>query len=247
MFSSLKKYLNSVVARDPATCSHLEIFLFYPSVHALFFHRIAHFLYRHHWHLLARMVSQGARFLTGIEIHPGARIGANLFIDHGMGVVIGESVVIGHDVTLYQGVTLGGTSPAVGTEGQRHSKRHPTIGDRVIIGSGAQILGPIMVGEDARIGANAVVTRDIVAYSTVVGIPARRIEISDQKEKFAPYAVPEGGIEDPTLHYLETMQAEIVQLRQEVAHLRGIVQQQEEDLPKDDKPSGLDTPKDCLC
>jgi len=158
-------YFNVVRERDPAARSTLEILLCYPGLHALFFHRIAHFLFKHQWFLLARIISNVSRFMTGIEIHPGAHIGKRFFIDHGMGIVIGETAEVGDDVTLFHGVTLGGT-------GKDQGKRHPTIGNNVVIGTGAKILGPIHVGDHAKVGANAVVLKDVPSRHSAVGIPA---------------------------------------------------------------------------
>ena len=156
----MSDYLESIKARDPAAKSILSIILTYPGVKAVFFHRIANFFQVAGFDLIARIISQTSRFFTGIEIHPGAKIGKNLFIDHGMGVVIGETSEIGNNVTIYHAVTLGGISPSIDTERQRHEKRHPTIGDDVVIGSGAQIIGPVKIGKCARIAANAVVVKD---------------------------------------------------------------------------------------
>ena len=153
-----------------------------------FFYRIANFFHLAKFHLIARIISQLARFFTGIEIHPAAKIGKNLFIDHGMGVVIGETSEIGDDVTIYHAVTLGGISPSIDTERQRHEKRHPTIGDNVVVGSGAQILGPIKVGKGARIAANAVVVNDVADNTTMVGVPAKAIKVGN-KGTFKPYGV----------------------------------------------------------
>ncbi|MFK7866000.1 MAG: serine O-acetyltransferase EpsC [Alphaproteobacteria bacterium] len=181
----LTRQLDAIIERDPAAKSRLEVFLLYPSFHAVVFHRMAHFLYRHKWQLLARAISQFARFLTGIEIHPGAKIGHCLFIDHGMGVVIGETAELGDFVTLYHGVTLGGVSPAENSDEQRNIKRHPTLGDHVIVGSGAQVLGPVCVQKNARIGANAVVVHDVEEAETVIGIPAHPVKkdlISDHAD-----------------------------------------------------------------
>ena len=190
MISEIKQYLNSVKKRDPAAKSVLGILLAYPGVKALFFHRIANFFWKAKFHLFARVISQFSRFLTGIEIHPAAKIGKNLFIDHGMGVVIGETTEIGNNVTLYHGVTLGGISPAENSSSQINQKRHPTLHDNVIVGSGGQILGPITIGKGARVGANAVVTKDVPENATMVGIPAKNISkdsVSDNK--FRPYGV----------------------------------------------------------
>src|SRR6476661_4582232 len=165
VFKSIRQQLDSVIARDPAARSRFEVMLTYPGVHVLFFHRIAHWLYARRRWLLARFVSQLGRWLTGIEIHPGATIGRRLFIDHGMGVVIGETAEVGDDVMLYHGVTLGGRS-------LKREKRHPTVGSRVTIGAGARVLGPVYIGDDVQIGANSVVVKDIPAGAIATGIPA---------------------------------------------------------------------------
>jgi len=183
----MNEYLQSIIDRDPAAKSKLIIILTYPGVKALFFYKIANFFSLAKFHLVAKIISQLARFLTGIEIHPAARIGKNLFIDHGMGVVIGETSEIGDNVTIYHGVTLGGISPSVNSDQQRNIKRHPTIQDKVVIGSGAQILGPITVGRNSKIGSNAVVTNDVPENAIMVGIPARNIGVST--DEFKPYAV----------------------------------------------------------
>lgn len=168
MFENLKHDLNRVLENDPAARTKLEVFLLYPSIHALIAYRISHFFYKHKLFFLARLISQTARFFTGIEIHPGATIGRGLFIDHGMGVVIGETAEVGDDVTLYHGVTLGGT-------GKDKGKRHPTVGNNVVIGAGAKVLGPIVIGNDAKVGANAVVVKNVPDGATAVGIPAKNI------------------------------------------------------------------------
>ncbi|MGL5614990.1 MAG: serine O-acetyltransferase EpsC [Sarcina sp.] len=165
MFKHLRKNINSVLKNDPAARSSLEVLLLYPGIHALMLYRPAHFLYRKKRYFLARFISQFARFLTGIEIHPGATIGEGLFIDHGMGVVIGETAEIGDNVVIYHQVTLGGT-------GKDQGKRHPTIGNNVVIGSGSKVLGPILIGDNTKIGANSVVLKDTEPNSTAVGIPA---------------------------------------------------------------------------
>jgi serine O-acetyltransferase len=170
--------------------------LTYPGVKAVFFHRIANFFYKAGFELIARIISQTSRFFTGIEIHPGAKIGKNLFIDHGMGVVIGETSEIGDNVTMYHAVTLGGILPSADSSSQRQIKRHPTIKDQVVIGSGAQILGPITVGRCSKIASNAVVVNDVPEFATMVGIPAKVIKINeacpeDQKVTFTPYGVDE--------------------------------------------------------
>ena len=184
----MSDFLQSIIDRDPAAKSKLSLILTYPGVKEVFFHRIANFFSTAKFHLIARIISQFSRFLTGIEIHPNAKIGKNLFIDHGMGVVIGETSEIGDNVTIYHAVTLGGSSPSIDSERQRHEKRHPTIGDDVVIGSGAQIIGPIKVGNNARIAANAVVVKDVPENATMVGIPARTVKL-ENKGSFRPYGV----------------------------------------------------------
>ena len=184
----MSDFLQSIIDRDPAAKSKLSLILTYPGVKAVFFHRVANFFSTAKFHLIARIISQFSRFLTGIEIHPNAKIGKNLFIDHGMGVVIGETSEIGDDVTIYHAVTLGGISPSVDSERQRHEKRHPTIGDNVVIGSGAQIIGPVKVGNGSRIAANAVVVNDVPNDATMVGVPAKIIKTSN-KGSFRPYGV----------------------------------------------------------
>ena len=184
----MNDYLESIKKRDPAAKSILSIILTYPGVKAVFFHQISNFFYKAGFDLLARIISQTIRFFTGIEIHPGAKIGKNLFIDHGMGVVIGETSEIGDNVTIYHNVTLGGSSPSIDSERQRHEKRHPTIGNDVVIGSGAQIIGPIKVGNNSRIAANAVVVKDVPENATMVGIPAKAVKL-ENKGSFRPYGV----------------------------------------------------------
>ena len=184
----MNDYLESIKKRDPAAKSIISIILTYPGVKAVFFHQISNFFYKAGFDLMARIISQTIRFFTGIEIHPGAKIGKNLFIDHGMGVVIGETSEIGDNVTIYHNVTLGGSSPSIDSERQRHEKRHPTIGNDVVIGSGAQIIGPIKVGNNSRIAANAVVVKDVPENATMVGIPARAVKL-ENKGSFRPYGV----------------------------------------------------------
>ena len=183
----MNEFLQSVINRDPAAKSKLSVILTYPGVKAVFFHQIAHFLCVAKFDLIARIISQFSRFLTGIEIHPKAKIGKNLFIDHGMGVVIGETSEIGENVTIYHMVTLGGIAPSINSNGQRNIKRHPTIEDDVVIGSGAQVLGPVRVGRCAKIGANAVITKDVPEKAVMVGIPARNVGIADSE--FKPYGI----------------------------------------------------------
>ena len=184
----MNDFLESIIKRDPAAKSKLYVILTYPGVKAVFFHKIANFFSIAKFDLIARIISQFSRFLTGIEIHPRAKIGKNLFIDHGMGVVIGETSEIGDNVTIYHAVTLGGSSPSIDSERQRHEKRHPTIGNDVVIGSGAQIIGPIKVGNNARIAANAVVVKDVPENATMVGIPAKAVKL-ENKGSFRPYGV----------------------------------------------------------
>ena len=184
----MNDFIRSIKERDPAAKSTLSVVLTYPGVKAVFLHQIANFFHLAGFHLIARIISQTNRFFTGIEIHPGAKIGANLFIDHGMGVVIGETSEIGNNVTIYHAVTLGGISPSIYSERQRHEKRHPTIGNDVVIGSGAQIIGPIKIGNGSRIAANAVVVNDVPEGATMVGVPAKVIKTGN-KGNFRPYGV----------------------------------------------------------
>ncbi len=186
----MNNFLDSIINRDPAAKSRLSVILTYPGVKAIFFHRIANFFSIAKLDLVARIISQFSRFLTGIEIHPKAKIGENLFIDHGMGVVIGETSEIGNNVTIYHMVTLGGISPSINSDDQRDSKRHPTLMDNVVVGSGAQILGPVTVGENAKIGANAVVTKDVPENAVMVGIPAKNVGTAT--EEFKPYGIANG-------------------------------------------------------
>ncbi len=222
MFRRLKAYLDSIRARDPAPRSHAEILL-YPGVWALAYHRVAHRLYRNGWFFLARWVNHWSRWLTAIDIHPGATIGRNFFIDHGF-VVIGETAEIGDDVTIYQCVTLGGTNPDNGVAG----KRHPTILDGVIIGSGAQVIGPVTVGQRARIGANAVVTRDVPEGAVMVGIPARPtlLEAGTWQKDFVPYGTPCSELFDPATQKLEIMRCELETMRKRLDAL--LAEQDEE-------------------
>ena len=177
MFKNLKYDLNKVMENDPAARSKIEVFLLYPTIHALIAYRIAHYFYTKKLFFLARLISQISRFFTGIEIHPGAKIGRGLVIDHGMGVVIGETAEIGDDVLLYHGVTLGGT-------GKDKGKRHPTLGNNVVIGAGAKVLGPIYIGSNSKVGANSVVLKDVPEGATAVGIPAKNIiKIKEEKSE----------------------------------------------------------------
>jgi len=186
----MNDFLQSVIDRDPAAKSKLSVVLTYPGVKAVLFHKIAHFFSVAKFDLIARIISQSSRFLTGIEIHPKAKIGKNLFIDHGMGVVIGETSEIGNNVTIYHGVTLGGISPSIDSDKQRDVKRHPTLKNNVVVGSGAQILGPVTVGENAKIGANSVVTKDVPDNAVMVGVPAKNVgTVSPADKTFTPYGI----------------------------------------------------------
>ena len=201
LFSTAREYTASVLQRDPAARSKIEVFLCYPGVHAILIYRLAHFFWEKKFFTIARILSSFGRFLTGVDIHPGARIGKNLFIDHATGVVIGETAEIGDDVTLYHGVTLGGTSIHQG-------KRHPTLGDRVIVGAGAKLLGPITIGNDARIGSNAVVLKDVPDSATAVGVPAQIVRCRDKKTEkcFEAYAAEKT---DPMLKAVEELKAQL--------------------------------------
>ena len=205
MFNNLKETIAAYQARDPAARSWLEILLLYPGIKAVHSHRLAHWCYRHNLKFLARAISQRSRRRTGIEIHPGATIGRRLVIDHGMGIVIGETAEIGDDCLIYHGVTLGGTGKDVG-------KRHPTIGNNVLIGTGAKVLGPIKVGDNSRIAANSVVLREIPEDSTAVGIPARVVRIAGQKVNFAG-EVDQVSVADPVSAELATLRSELEELK----------------------------------
>ena len=183
----MNEFLESIIKRDPAAKSKISVVLTYPGVKAVFLHRIANFFAVAKFDLIARMISQFSRFMTGIEIHPKAKIGKNLFIDHGMGVVIGETFEIGDNVTIYHMATLGGISPSINSDDQRETKRHPTLQDNVVVGSGAQVLGPITIGKNAKIGANAVVTKDVPENGVMVGIPAKNVGTAT--EEFKPYGI----------------------------------------------------------
>ena len=185
----MNDFLQSIIDRDPAAKSKLSLILTYPGVKAIFFHKIANFFAIAKFDLFARIISQFSRFFTGIEIHPKAKIGKNLFIDHGMGVVIGETSEIGDNVTIYHMVTLGGIAPSINSDSQREIKRHPTLMDNVVIGSGAQILGPVIIGKNAKVGANAVVTKNVPDNAVMIGVPARNVGTTSGE--FKPYAVTE--------------------------------------------------------
>jgi serine O-acetyltransferase len=216
LLKNLREEIDATLARDPAARSRLEVVLCYPGFQALLYHRLAHWLWQRGWLLAGRFVSHVGRVMTGIEIHPGARIGRRVFIDHGMGVVIGETAEVGDDCTLYQGVTLGGTSLT------RGAKRHPTIGNGVIVSSGAQVLGPFRVGDGARIGAQAVVLSEVPDDATMVGIPARPVSrrgaTAEAKPSFQPYAVS-GDIPDPIARALNGLLDEVTNLRARLTEL----------------------------
>lgn len=215
-FKSLQEDIASIRQRDPAARSSLEVVLCYPGLHALIFYRAAHWFWGHGFHLLGRFVSHVGKTLTGIEIHPGATIGRRVFIDHGTGVVIGETAIVGDDVTLYHGVTLGGTSLHKG-------KRHPTLEDGVIVGSGAQVLGPIVVAKGARIGANAVVLTDVPAGVTMVGIPARmamrRPKPGDPE--FCAYGLADDNMPDPVARAIDSLRGQMAVLMDRISELEG--------------------------
>lgn len=205
MFATLRNDLQAARTRDPAARSSLEVFLTYPGVHSIWAYRFNHWLWKHNLKLLARLGSSIARVFTSVEIHPGAKLGSGIFIDHAFGVVIGETAEIANDVTIYQGVTLGGTSLA-------HGKRHPTIGERVTIGAGAKILGPITIGDDSRIGANAVVVDSVPPNSVVVGVPGRIISRSRPRNLDVAAEVEDGIMPDVVGLSLQSLQRRIIQL-----------------------------------
>ena len=239
MFSNLKSDLDAILARDPAARGWLSAIFIYPSFHVMLFYRLSHGLWSMGLHGLARWLMQVARWLTGIEIHPGAKIGRSFFIDHGMGVVIGETAQIGNHVTLYHGVTLGGTNPSENAAEQRNTKRHPTLGDHVIIGAGASVLGPVEVARCARVGSNSVVTRDVSEGVTVVGVPAKPLAKKRANERFTAYGVTDNTKADPQEQVLEVMSQQIEALRQELAALRQPHESDETDspLPASKKPA----------
>ena len=209
------KEIDSIIERDPAAGSRIGVIFLYPSFHVMFFYKIGNILWRYNLKFLARLMMHFARIFTGIEIHPAAKIGSNFFMDHGLGIVIGETTEIGENVTIYQGVTLGGIMPSVESDLQRNQKRHPTVGNNVIIGSGAQILGAINIGDDARIGANSVVSRDVPANVTVAGVPAREFSRSAKKETFKPYAVSDSDA-DPREKALVSLLKKVENLEKKI-------------------------------
>lgn len=207
MFSAIREQIDTIFRRDPAAKSVIEIILCYPGFHAALFHRAAHVLYKAGVPLLPRVISQLSRFLTGIDIHPGATIGRRFFIDHGMGVVIGETAQIGDDVLIYQGVTLGGT-------GKERGKRHPTLGDNVVVGTGAKVLGSIRIGDHVRIGAGSVVVRSVPAHSTVVGVPGRIV-----RQRGAEGDLEHGMLPDPEGQEISDLRLRVAELEQQVQSL----------------------------
>jgi serine O-acetyltransferase len=221
IFKRFKEDIDAFLVRDPAARSRFEVALCYPGYHALLFYRLTNWLWRSNWRVLGRFISSIGRLVTLIEIHPGAEIGKRFVVDHGSAIVIGETSIIGDDVTLYQGVTLGGVSPSVDSHKQVNQKRHPTLANEVIIGSGAQILGPITVGEGARVGANAVVTKDVPAGVTAVGIPARVVMPRDKEKakKFVAYGEPVDGCPDPVLRTIEDLRLQVSTLMVQVEEL----------------------------
>ena len=221
-FKMIQQDIDAVLARDPATKSKLEAILCSSGLHAIVFHRFNHWLWQNNFKLIARFLSQISRFLTGVEIHPGARIGKAFFIDHGMGVVIGETTEIGDNVTLYHDVTLGGTT-VFDKNGKVTTKRHPTIGNNVIIGSGAQVLGPIVIGDNVKIGSNAIVTKDVAPNTTVIGMAAHHVaefrHSRGKKQKFAAYGLV-NDVKDPLEAKLSELEAEIKSLKSELNGLK---------------------------
>jgi serine O-acetyltransferase len=215
MFKRIKEDIGVVFERDPAARSMWEVLLCYPGLHAIWLHRISHFLYRHNFILLPRMISNLGRFLTGIEIHPGAKIGRGLFIDHGTGIVIGETAEVGDNVTLYQGVTLGGT-------GKEKGKRHPTIGNNVVVASGAKVLGSFSVGENSKIGAGSVVLKEVPPDSTVVGIPGQVVWHNGKKvngKSNNDIDLEHNDLPDPVAEMLNCMKRNMGKLEQRITQL----------------------------
>ena len=212
----LMETLSAYQRRDPAARSKLEIFLLYAGVHAIIYYRIAHWLYRCRLYFLARFVSQWARFWTGIEIHPGATIGRRLVIDHGTGIVIGETAELGDDVLLYQGVTLGGTGKDVG-------KRHPTLGNNVMVGAGARVLGPITVRDNSRIAAGAVVLQDVPEGATAVGVPAQIVRVNGEKIRRYADEVDQTSVVNPTLQKLEVLTRRVEELERKLEEAENII------------------------
>ncbi len=220
LFENIRYDVKAVLERDPAARSGIEVFLLYPGIQAVMWHRAAHFFYKHGIKFIARWISQCTRFWTGIEIHPGATIGKGLFIDHGMGVVIGETAIIGDNCTIYQGVTLGGT-------GKEKGKRHPTLGDNVMVGSGAKVLGPFTVGENSKIAAGAVVLSEVPANSTCVGVPARVVKREGVKIETD---LDQITIPDPVSSQLCTLSVHMAALEKKIAEIEKKEAKENEDL-----------------
>ncbi|MBB6675026.1 serine O-acetyltransferase [Cohnella nanjingensis] len=221
-WETVRSDIEAVFENDPAARSRFEVVFTYSGLHAIWAHRIAHGFYKRRWFSVARVISQVSRFFTGIEIHPGARIGRKLFIDHGMGVVIGETCEIGDEVVIYQGVTLGGT-------GKEKGKRHPTIGNRVVIASGAKVLGSFTVGDNANIGANSVVLREVPADSTVVGIPGRIVKRNGER---VSDRLDHTNLPDPVIETFRQMQKEINELKAEIERLKSASRESESPEPE---------------
>lgn len=219
IFKRITEEVDATMARDPAARSRAMVILAYPCFWAVLLHRLAHRVYKAGFYTPARMISQISRFLTGIEINPGAQIGRRLFIDHGMGVVIGETAIVGDDVTLYHDVTLGGIAPSINSAAQVNVKRHPTLEDGVIVGAGAQILGDIVVGRNARVGANAVVVNDVPPGVAVVGIPGRVVKPKDASTEFDAYGIPGRQLPDPVARAIDGLLDQISRLQARVAAL----------------------------
>lgn len=219
-FKRMKEDMDVVFDQDPAARTYIEVFLTYAGLHAVWFHRLAHFFYKHKLRFIARVISQISRFITGVEIHPGAKIGRRFFIDHGMGVVIGETCEIGDNVTIYQGVTLGGT-------GNEKGKRHPTIKDNALISTNAQVLGSITIGRNSKIGGGSVVLKDVPDHSTVVGVPGRVVVQDGRKVR---RNLDHHKLPDPVAERCERLQEEIDRLREEINQLRGEKQHGNNDL-----------------
>ncbi len=220
LFSLILSDLVAAKNRDPAARSYFEVFFTYPGFHAIFFHRICNLLWKIKLKFFARLFSYFSRIITSIEIHPAASIGNGFFIDHGAGLVIGETSNIGNNVTIYQQATLGGISPSINSKSQKEIKRHPSIDDNVIIGSGAQILGPIKIGKNSRIGANAVVLNDVPENMTFVGIPSRKLESDKRHAHFNPYGISKGKIDDPNKKSILALYKEMHTLSENVLHLQ---------------------------
>ena len=232
-FSLIKSDLTAAIQRDPAARTKFEIVFTYSGFHSIFGYRIAHFFWKIGLKFFARFLSNLVRIITSIEIHPAAIIGEGFFIDHGVGLVIGETCLIGKNVTMYQQTTLGGLSPSINSSNQKNLKRHPTLEDGVIVGSGAQLLGPINIGKNARIGANAVVLKNVPANQTYIGIPARKVENVNENKDFDSYGITKGNIDDPNKKNIMYLANEVHQLNQKIVELTKeleFIQSKEEEL-----------------